>query len=130
MTFEGGQSGTAGDDQWNVIRMLLYDGVVGISLPPAVSVYSVWSPFAVGGLLETYHDKCTTLCAITNFSSGFATAAKHVEWIVPINRVYTFASTSAAATPKSLFLTIVSDSAAPPYPSVSHGEMVVTFYDD
>jgi len=129
-TMVGGQTNSVTDDRRNTVRLCLL-------LAESVSTFTytvsdVLDPRLRPGLVRVLYDRVFELVTPGGDSTGYIPATKEMHLSIPINKIMTFgqaAAGAAAASPYSLFLYVVSDSAGVPHPGFVDGNMVLSYTD-
>lgn len=129
-TMVGGQSNLATDDPYNVVRISVVKGNVGMTFG-VWGLTQVLSTDTVLGLDKVYMDSFLTLQSPGQASTGYMPAVKRVEFSVDLRHVVTHFTTAAAGSQngETCYLVMVSDSTVMPNPGFINGSWVLRFSD-
>lgn len=128
------------DDEYNVIRMMAFDGDVGaFTSPPAVgSIPSVIDPYNAGvypHFKHIYKNHIFRLQAkVAGLNSGdFTVLAPGLKWYktyIPIHRTQEYMQDSATYSKNQFYLSFISDSGYSPHPNLTNFVYTVYYYDN
>lgn len=129
-TLVGGQSNLATDDPYNVMRISVVKGNVGMSFG-VWGLTQVLSADTVIGLDRVLMDRFITLESPGRNSVGYMPAIKRVEFNVPLASTVTHFTTAAAGSQngETCYLVMISDSTVVSNPGFVDGSWVVRFDD-
>jgi len=135
---QGGQSNLSTDDRFNTVRFVV--GLWRNTLPCASSGFDMSSMINQSGLSTTggvnlirkYRDFKVVLQSPGQDTTGYLPAVRKVRIYIKFRKpiVITFGSTNATTDQdKRLYLSVRSDSIAPPSPGFVNGSYTATWYD-
>lgn len=129
-TLVGGQSNLATDDPYNVFRITVVKGNVGMTFG-TWGLTQVLSPDTILGLDRVLLDRFITLESPGRDSTGYMRAVKRVEFSVRLPDVVTHFTTAAAGSQngETCYLVMISDSAVVSNPGFVDGSWVLRFTD-
>lgn len=120
----GGQSNLVTDDSYNTVRMVCFVGRAGL-VTADWAARNIDDPVLPGvdGVKQVLVDRVITLQVPALDSTGYIPATKHVAWETNLSLQveYGEAAASVPAGSDSLYLALVSDSAAAPNPGFTVG---------
>ncbi len=125
----GGQSNLSTDDKYNTVRILIWYGISGAS-SPGFSAGGYLDPRYFSAVDSIIFDRKYNLRSFAPDSTGYMPAQLHVHLRVPLRRRISFSDTSAGTESGLVpYISIVSDSSAPPSPGFVNGSAALRFYD-
>lgn len=129
-TLVGGQSNLATDDPYNVLRISVVKGNVGMTFG-VWGLTQVLSADTVIGLDRVLMDRFITLESPGRNSTGYMPAIKRVDFSVDLRNVVTHFTTAAAGSQngETCFLVMISDSTVMSNPGFVDGSWVLKFSD-
>ena len=129
-TMVGGQSNVVTDDPYDVVRISVVKGNVGMTFS-GFTISSVLTPDTQIGLDRVLLDRFVTLSSPSRDSTGYMQAMKRIDFQVDLRRVVTHFTTAAAGSQngETCYLVVVSDSSTVPNPGFVDGAWVVRFAD-
>lgn len=129
-TLVGGQSNLATDDPYNVFRMTVVKGNVGMTFG-TWGLTQVLSADTILGLDRVLYDRCITLSSPGRDSTGYMRAVQRVDISVRLPDVVTHFTTAAAGSQngETCYLVMISDSSVVSNPGFVDGSWVLRFSD-
>ena len=129
-TLVGGQSNLATDDPYNVFRITVVKGNVGMTFG-TWGLTQVLSADTILGLDRVLSDRFITLQSPGRDSTGYMRAVKRVEFNVRLPDVVTHFTTAAAGSQngETCYLVMISDSSVISNPGFVDGSWVLRFSD-
>lgn len=129
-TLVGGQTNLATDDPYNVFRITVVKGNVGMTFP-TWGLTQVLSADTILGLDRVLMDRFITLESPGRDSTGYVRAVKRVEFNISLPSVVTHFTTAAAGSQngETCYLVMVSDSSVVANPGFVDGSWVLRFAD-
>lgn len=129
-TLVGGQSNLATDDPYNVLRITVVKGNVGMTFG-TWGLTQVLSADTILGLDRVLSDRFITLQSPGRDSTGYMRAVKRVEFNVRLPDVVTHFTTAAAGSQngETCYLVMISDSTVMSNPGFVDGSWVLRFSD-
>lgn len=128
----GGQSNLATDDAYNGVRLVLFEGAPGLATVDFAGFdQNVHLQPGISGITRVLMDRMIALRVSAPDSVGYVPACTTVSFSRGVNTVCIF-DASGLITPaagSSLYLTMISDSAAVSNPGFTIGHVTLTFVD-
>lgn len=128
----GGQSNLVTDDAYNGVRIVLFEGAPGLaSVDFAGFDQNVHLQPGISGITRIFMDRMIALRVSAPDSTGYVPACTTVSFSRGVHTICVFDQSGAAypAAGASLYLAMISDSAAVSNPGFTIGHFTLTFID-
>lgn len=127
---EGGQTNLATDDKENTLRIIVFDGVPGMTVGGLPALSTTADPRYVNGLKHVYFDEYIKLTSPSPDSTGYMPACLHYKRLTRLNRIQRYNGTGIGATDSvTLYMYIISDSNLVSHPGFTSGRLTLRWSD-
>lgn len=132
-TLVGGQTNLVTDDRYNTVRITVFTGAPGIGVGGINwSLNAIADPRTCNGVERILYDEVVTLRSFSRDSTGYMPAQRAVRFSVSLSgrRQLFSALTSGSQSCSTVYLYMVSDSAAVANPGFVSGVASISWIDD
>lgn len=126
----GGQSNLVTDDKENTLRVIIFDGVPGLTTGGLPAINTTADPRYVNGLKHVYLDEYLMLVSPAPDSTGYMPAQTHYKRHFTLNRIQRYIGSGIGTTDvDTLYIYIISDSNLASHPGFIKGRMTLRWTD-